>query len=247
MEGNFERSQSYDKDRGRYGDQQRSSNDNRRQSYGKGSKNHHDSPRKQYSDQRAQYSDLARSKKYESNHSYQKDSYLSKHNSSEKNPQLCHNCKQPGHFKRECPKPRQSRYTDNERRERDMRKQRIDALAAEIRKIQDELGDSSSDESDDENIGVAERSHRRKHSSSEDDKGLVAECDTDSCSKDCLALMADCEEVTCPSQDISLHSSHTEYCASSSSQPMDKFELCNGYSTRDTWAHLIRPVEDKLS
>ena len=86
-----------------------------------------------------------------------------------------------------------------------------------------------------------------KHSSSEDDKGLVAECDTDSCSKDCLALMADCEEVTCPSQDISLHSSHTEYCASSSSQPMDKFELCNGYSTRDTWAHMIRPVEDKLS
>ena len=98
-----------------------------------------------------------------------------------------------------------------------MKKHRMEALAAEISKIQDELGDSSSDKSDDENNGVAERSHRRSHSSSEDDKGLVAECDTDSSSEDCLALMADCEEVTSTSQDIPLHSSHTYYCESSSS------------------------------
>ena len=210
----FERSQSYDKDTGRYGDQQRSSYDNRRQSYGEGSKNYHDSSRKNYNDQRPQHSDPARYNKYESNNNYQKDTYQSKHNSGDKNQLLCHNCKQPGHFKRECPKPRQSRYTDNERRDRDMKKSRMEALVVEISKIQDELGDSSSDESDD---GGAERSHRRSHSSSKDDKGLVAECDTDSSSEDCLALMADCEEVTSPSLDVSLHSTHTEYCESSSS------------------------------
>ena len=212
----FERSQSYDRDRGRH-DQQRPSYDNRRQSYGDGAKNYNDSPRKSYNnDQRPQHSDPARYNKYESNNNYQKDSYQSKHNSGDKAQLLCHNCKQPGHFKRECPKPRQSRYTDNERMDREIKKCRMEALAVEISKIQDELGDSSSDESD-EGHACGERSHRRSNSSSEDDKGLVAECDYDSSPEECLGLMADCEEVTSSSLAIPLHSSHTDYCESSSS------------------------------
>ena len=43
----FERSQSYDKDRGRYGDQQRPSYDNRRQSYVQGAKNYNDFSQKE--------------------------------------------------------------------------------------------------------------------------------------------------------------------------------------------------------
>ena len=237
----FERSQSYDKNRGRYGDQQRPSYDNRRQSYGEGSKNYNDSPRKNYSDQRPQHSDPARSNKYESNkyesnNTYQKDSYQSKHNSGDKNQLLCHNCKQPGHFKRECPKPRQNRYTDNERRDRDVKKNRIEALAAELSKLQDEVGDSSSDESDDDYDGVAERPHRKSHSSSEEDKGLIAECESVSSLEDCLALMADCEEVTSSFQKIPLHSSHTEHSDSSSSTAMSENSMywCYKQVKKDT-------------
>ena len=102
----------------------------------------------------------------------------------------------------------------------------MEALAVEISKIQDELGDSSSDESNDGHTGGGERFHRRSNSSSEDDKGLVAECDYDSSSEECLALMADREEVTSPSLAIPLQSSHTHYCESSSSSSVAMSENC---------------------
>ena len=82
---------------------------------------------------RAQYNDPPRQSKYEPNphaSNYKKGSYQSKHSTGDKSKLLCHNCKQPGHFKADCKLPRKSRYSDSERRDREDMKQRLDALTA---------------------------------------------------------------------------------------------------------------------
>ena len=176
---------------------------------------------------RAQYSDPPRHSKYEPNpqSSNKRGSYQSKYSSGDKSKLLCHNCKQPGHFKADCKPPSQSRYSDSERRDREEMRQRMDFLTAELSELQDILGDDSSSDEDISDDYAKAAAQNAESSANNRAEGLIC-------------LMAECEdEVT-----STIQPTHTEQSdeSSSSNLPLSESQMLEGY-------RLMKAQLEKLS